>query len=214
MSKDRTINGLDYSESAKEHKDQILKVAGKMILSSITPVHDAGVILKTFGDDLETKIETKENLEDDVKEAVTDVGTSDDDGIKGYKVAIGVIEANVPTDAAREGLGVVLSKEDEKATICLSPTNCHASHGDPAHSVDAICNTDKNRKYLKARITKGAPDDPTQYIDVDFIKETGKHVLFLLPAAYQNVPLWIILTPYNTFGKGNDSAPFKCDPMS
>jgi hypothetical protein len=193
----------------------MLKVAGKMVLSVNTTIQAEGAILNTAGEALETKINEREDLEDDVKSVVTAEHTSDDAGQAAYKHAIGVITEQMPGNVTGwQGLGVEISKDDVKASICAKPTNCHASHGDAPHSVDAICNTDKTRKYLKAQITNGLPDMPAGYIDVTVIKETGKHVVFLLPAGYIGVQLWIILTPWNTFGMGNPSDPFKCDPMS
>ena len=215
MAHEKFIKVLPQGGSTIENKDQVLKVAGKMILSGNVPIAAEGVILKATGDATKAQIDIREGLEADVKSAVTTEHSKDDLEQIAYKHAIGVIEEELPGDyAAQEALGVVLSKTDEKATICVSPSNCHGSHGDPAHSLDAICNTDPNRKSLRFLVTKGAPDDDTSYIEPDVIKATPKHVLALLPITHRNVPLWGVLVPFNTFGKGNSSTPFKIDPMS
>src|ERR1039457_2236190 len=126
MAKLPKMKGLDQADSTIEHKDLATTVAGKMILSLNVPIQDQGALLKTAADDSKDKIQIREDFEVEVKTAVTNEGSSDDNLVKVYKETIAVIEKEIPLDYSAQGaLGVQFAKEDEKATICLSPSNCH-----------------------------------------------------------------------------------------
>ena len=215
MNNEQFIKVLPDGDSALENSAQGKKVALKMIGDANADINTLGLALQGAATDTGDKITVKDTAEKTFNAAVKSVGDSVDVLKTSYKVSIAKITEIHPNSPIiwEEDYAVDLSKEGTHAPVCGAPQNGHASHGDMPHTVDAVCNSDKNRTYMAAFITF-TPLDETSLIATDPASTTKKQITFTVPVAFRNLTFWVILVPFNTNGPGTPSAPIKCDPIS